>query len=50
LLKHTEGKGKEVEDFIRELAGIHKHNPGVKRPTDQPYKFNQKITDWEFGL
>jgi len=33
LLKHTEGRGKEVEDFIREIASIHKRHPGVKRPT-----------------
>ena len=33
LLKFTEGKGKEVEDFIRDLTNTHKRHPGVKRPT-----------------
>ena len=33
LLKHTGGRGKEVEDFIRELASMHKRHPGVKKPT-----------------
>jgi len=33
LLKFTGGKGKEVEDFIRELTTIHKRHPGVKKTT-----------------